>query len=96
MTEELHPNRIRQIEILKRLVSGNNPTNKRFVTVWVYEESQDVKMVCDAFGEAMSVIIDTQNWTPVGSDGGEPEDARLLRDWSWVEYMLNSVHEEKL
>lgn len=29
----------------------------------------------------------------VGSDGGEPEDQRLSRDWSWVVPALNAAFE---
>ena len=29
----------------------------------------------------------------VGSDGGEPEDQRLSRDWEWVVPALNAAYE---
>ncbi len=31
----------------------------------------------------------------VGTDGGEPEDQRLYRDWEWVVDELNKLAEEK-
>ena len=35
-------------------------------------------------------IVDTADNTIVASDGGEPEDQLLVRDWSWVVKSLNA------
>ena len=32
----------------------------------------------------------------LGTDGGEPEDNRFYRDWSWVETELNKAYEQGL
>jgi len=40
------------------------------------------------------ILVDNKKNTIVGSDGGEPEDQLLVRDWSWVADLLNEVHEE--
>ncbi len=94
--EELHPNRVAQILTFKRLVAESKPTQERFVKVYIYDEPKEVKWYCDGFSEAHYAIIDTLKWLPVGTDGGEPEDQTLGRDWSWVVDALNDLHKEKL
>lgn len=45
--------------------------------------------------DLMSCIVEYENQTPlriVGTDGGEPEDNSLIRDWSWVAGELNQSY----
>lgn len=40
-------------------------------------------------------LIDTKdNNRKLGTDGGEPEDQTLVRDWSWVANELNALDDE--
>lgn len=38
-------------------------------------------------------VVDTFTKTVIGSDGGEPEDQTLSRDWCWVVEALNRAYE---
>lgn len=38
------------------------------------------------------VLIDTKTGEEVGSDGGQPEDQLLVRDWAWVPELLNKMN----
>ena len=40
------------------------------------------------------VLIDTETGEEVGTDGGEPEDQLLVRDWKWVPELLNKLDDE--
>lgn len=40
-------------------------------------------------------VVDTATGEDVGSDGGEPEDQLLIRNWKWVPIALNKVNAEK-
>jgi len=40
------------------------------------------------------VLIDTLTGEEIADDGGEPEDAMLVRDWDWVPMLLNGQARE--
>jgi len=50
----------------------------------------------ETWGRYRSVLFDTSTTPPteVGSDGGEPEDQLLCRDWSWVPELCNRLARE--
>lgn len=41
-------------------------------------------------------VVDICGPRIIGSDGGEPEDQRLYRDWAWVVPALNKAYQEGL
>lgn len=46
------------------------------------------------YSEACWELFDTVEQRVVGTDGGEPEDQLLVRDWSWVAVELNKLHDQ--
>jgi len=49
--------------------------------------------------EYNSGVFEMKDGKPIrllGQDGGEPEDQRLYRDWSWVVDALNEAYEKGL
>jgi hypothetical protein len=46
------------------------------------------------YGNDSLAIVDNTTGLVVGSDGGEPEDQTLNRDWSWVVPLLNRLAAE--
>ena len=46
--------------------------------------------------EYRRLLFDTSTSPPteIASDGGEPEDQTLYRDWAWVPKLLNKLAEE--
>lgn len=48
----------------------------------------------DRHDDECYVVIDRSTGTIIGSDGGEPEDQVLVRDWRWVVDALNAVVDE--
>lgn len=54
----------------------------------------DMGSILDEYGNSIIEILEdgTVNW--IGSDGGEPEDQFLTRDWSWVVGALNKAYED--
>jgi hypothetical protein len=51
----------------------------------------------DTYSEWVSYVIEYDDGHPsriVGSDGGEPEDQTLVRDWSWIVPALERAYED--
>lgn len=46
------------------------------------------------WADERSLLVDTKDGRILGTDGGEPEDNTLGRDWSWVAVELNKLAEE--
>lgn len=63
-------------------------TAERFVVRSYRDLTKEQQAYCreDSFH-----LIDTETGRVVGSDGGEPEDQLLVRDWSWVVEELNAL-----
>lgn len=53
----------------------------------------DEEIEYDNDGSYRLFVVDTVAKTVVGSDGGEPEDQTLVRDWAWVVGALNEAYQ---
>ena len=65
-------------------------TSERFMVV----DNSDDRVPEDYRREYGWHLIDTVTGEWVGSDGGEPEDQSLVRDWDWVATKLNQYNKE--
>ena len=59
-----------------------------------YPESETAEYV-EAGADLYWLCVDTTDGRVLGVDGGEPEDALLVRDWKWVTRELNAVNAER-
>lgn len=69
----------------------------RFVVVSRDEAIKNCWCEADYCGDKwQNVLYDTSTTPPteIGSDGGEPEDQTLVRDWRWVPKILNKLANE--
>lgn len=59
-----------------------------------YPDSETAECVAEG-ADLHWLCVDTTDGRVLGTDGGAPEDALLVRDWKWVTRELNAINAER-
>lgn len=68
-------------------------SDRRFVVLSTDElsEAQRADIYVPEWADYCNALVDTKTGEVLGTDGGEPEDQTLTRDWAWVAAALNRL-----
>jgi len=65
--------------------------------IWQEDLEKHLKEWPDNYEEPFSCLVlfkDGKQHKLIGTDGGEPEDQTLFRDWNWVADALNQAYQQ--